>query len=101
MISSASRRPSGENAGLVQAAGVARSVLTPPARSTQETGKPLLMLTPARYASVPLLETDSCAAPADPPLALLATPSRTGTDGPEVSSRPRSNGAANSVPSWT
>src|SRR5262249_24217699 len=57
MISRARRRPSGENAGLVQTEGAARSVLTRPARSSQETGNPVVTLAPARYASVPFCDT--------------------------------------------
>src|SRR6516164_8823296 len=44
VISSAKRRPSGENAGLVQTEGAARSVLTRPARSSQDTGNPVVTL---------------------------------------------------------
>ena len=45
-----------------------------------------------------LAETANCAPPV---IEFDRSPSIAGTGGPVISSRPRSNGAANSVPSWT
>ncbi len=62
-ISTASNRPSGEKAGLVQLDGALRSTANVPVRSSHFIGAVSDSVSPAAYTRVPVVETSNCAPP--------------------------------------
>src|SRR5215216_6607900 len=93
-MSMASRRPSGENDGLLQFAGIVRSGDVLPVWSTHWIGVSPDVLSPPRYATVPVRDTVNCPEPFP---AFWVTASITGTPAPATAPRDESNGTENSA----
>ena len=93
-ISTASNRPSGEKAGLVQLDGALRSTVNVPVRSSHFSATVSDSVSPAAYTRVPVFETSNCA---PPEFVLDREPSTAGTAGRSSRAARASNGAANRV----